>query len=70
MLKSKVYSSIQDHENNSEYDSTSNECWFNPIVPYTRRQTEFVPLKYHFHTLEQAAHIVSLALISHIHNGF
>jgi hypothetical protein len=41
-----------------------------PIVPYTRRQTEFVPLKYHFHTLEQAAHIVSLALISHIHNGF
>lgn len=32
-----------------------------PIVPAIGGQTEFVPSKYHFHTLEQAAQIVSFA---------
>jgi hypothetical protein len=30
-----------------------------PIVPSIGGQTEFVPSKYHFHTLEQAAQIAS-----------
>jgi len=32
-----------------------------PIVPSIGGQTEFVPSKYHFHTLEQAAQIASSA---------
>lgn len=32
-----------------------------PVVPDIGGQTEFVPLKYHFHTLEQAAQIMSSA---------
>jgi glycosyltransferase involved in cell wall biosynthesis len=61
MRKSKVYfhPRAQEHFGISIVEAMS--AGLIPIVPSTGGQTEFVPSKYHFHTLEQAAEIASSA---------
>ncbi len=40
-----------------------------PVVSDDGGQTEFVPLKYQYHTIEQASQIISLALNTPYSNG-
>ena len=61
MRKSKIYfhPRSQEHFGISIVEAMS--AGLIPIVPTTGGQTEFVPSKYHFHTLKQAAQIASSA---------
>jgi glycosyltransferase involved in cell wall biosynthesis len=55
------YTSTQDHKNTGISIVEAMSAGLIPIVPTTGEQTEFVPCKYHFNTLKQAAQIASSA---------
>ncbi len=69
MSKSKVYfhARLGEHFGISIVEAMS--AGLVPVVPDIGGQTEFVPSKYQFHTLEQAAQIMSSHLIYPIPNG-
>lgn len=61
MTKSKVYfhPMLGEHFGISIVEAMS--AGLIPVVPHIGGQTEFVPLKYHYHNLEEAAQIISSA---------